>query len=143
MDELVSAGSITPEDRLEYRTRLRRAGYFFVPISEGELVAHLENSTVEDGKVVVTAELKAIRENILRVRMSDWLQLPKEAPWLTTVLTVFIRVLKSLWRTGADLSSATARSNWIVDQVTFAAGLTALGPSMATILLGLDGVSIS
>ncbi len=117
LDELVSAGSITPEDRLEYRTRLRRAGYFFVPVSEDELITHLANSTVEEGKVVETAELKAIRENILHVRMSDWLQLPKEAPWLTTILIVFIRVLKSLWRADADLSSVTARSNWIMDQV--------------------------
>ncbi len=30
---------------------------------------------------------------------------------------MFIRVLKSLWRAGADLSSTTARSNWIVGQV--------------------------
>ena len=30
---------------------------------------------------------------------------------------MFIRVLKSLWRAGAYLSSVTARSNWIVDQV--------------------------
>ena len=117
LDELVSAGSITTEDRLEYRTRLRRAGYFFIPVSEEELITHLANSTVEEGKVIETAELKAIRENILRVRMSDWLQLPKEAPWLTTVLIGFIRVLKSMWRADADLSSVTARSNWIMDQV--------------------------
>ena len=117
LDELVSAGSMTPEDRSEYRTRLRRAGYFFVPVSEDELITHLANSTVEEGKVVETAELKAIRENILRVRMSDWLQLPKEAPWLTTILIVFIRVLKSLWRADADPSKVMARSNWIMDQV--------------------------
>ena len=117
LDELVSAGSITPEDQLEHRTRLRRAGYFFVPVSEDELNAHLANSTVEEGNVIETAELKAIRENILQVRMSGWLQLPQEAPWLTTVLTVFIRVLKSMWRAGADLCSATAHSNWIMDQV--------------------------
>lgn len=117
IDALASAGSITPDDRLEYRTLLRRAGYFFVPVNDDELAHHLNASTVKDDKVIETAELKAIRENILRVRMSDWLQLPKEAPWLDTTLKVFIRVLKSLWRAGADLSSVTARSNWIVDQV--------------------------
>jgi hypothetical protein len=117
LDALASAGSITPDNRLEYRTLLRRAGYFFVPVSDDELVRHLNASTVKDEKVVEMAELKAIRENILRVRMSDWLQLPKEAPWLDTTLKVFIRVLKSLWKGGADLSSVTARSNWIVEQV--------------------------
>lgn len=117
LDALASAGSITPDNRLEYRTLLRRAGYFFVPVSEDELARHLNASAVKDEKVIEMAELKAIRENVLRVRMSDWLQLPKEAPWLDTNLKVFIRVLKSLWRAGADLSSATARSNWVVDQV--------------------------
>lgn len=117
LDALTSSGSINPDDRLEYRTLLRRAGYFFVPISDDELTTHLAVSTVKDDKVVETAELKAIRENILCVRMSNWLQLPKEAPWLDTTLKVFIRVLKSLWRAGADLSSVMARSNWILDQV--------------------------
>lgn len=117
LDALASAGSITPDDRLEYRTLLRRAGYFFVPISDDELTTHLAVSTVKDDNVVETAELKAIRENILSVRMSNWLQLPKEAPWLDMTLKVFILVLKSLWRAGSDLSSVTARSNWIVDQV--------------------------
>ncbi|MEE9585309.1 MAG: hypothetical protein V3W09_00220, partial [Nitrososphaerales archaeon] len=117
LDVLVSTGSITPEDRLEYRTLLRRAGYFFMPISDDELAGHLNASTVKDDKVIETAELKAIRENILRVRMSTWLQLPKEAPWLDMSLKVFIRVLKGLWRADADLSDVAVRSDWIMDQV--------------------------
>ncbi len=116
-DALVTAGSMTVDDRLECRTLLRRAGYFFVPVSDDELARHLNASTVMDDKVIETAELKAIRENILRVRMSEWLQLPKEAPWLDMTLRVFIRVLKRLWMPGADLSSVTVCSNWIVDQV--------------------------
>jgi hypothetical protein len=117
LDALTSVGSISPDDRLEYRTLLRRAGYFVVSISDDELIRHLNVSTVKDGRVIETAELKAIRENLLQVRMSDWLQIPKEAPWLDTTLKVLIRVLKSLWRDGADLSSITARSNWILNQV--------------------------
>jgi hypothetical protein len=115
VDALVSTGSITPEDRSEYRTLLRRAGYFFVPVSDGELAGHLNASTVKDNKVIETAELKAIRENFLRVRMSTWLQLPKEAPWLDMSLQVFIRVLKGLWRSDADLASVRARSDWIMN----------------------------
>lgn len=117
LDALASGGSITPEERLEYRTQLRRSGYFFVPVSDEELTIHLAASTIRNDEVIETAELKAIRENILRVRMSDWLQLPKEAPWLDTTLKVFIRVLKSLWVDGADFCSVTARSNWILDQL--------------------------
>ena len=64
-----------------------------------------------------TAELKAIRENILRVRMSDWLQLPKEDVWLETTLRVFVSVLRSLWTVDADIPSVTVLSNWILDQL--------------------------
>ncbi|WP_337288704.1 HNH endonuclease [Candidatus Methylomirabilis sp.] len=127
LDALVSTGSITPEDRLEYRALLRRAGYFFVPVSDDELAGHLNASTVKDNKVIETAELKAIRENILRVRMSAWLQLPKEAPWLDMSLKVFIRVLKGLWRADADLSSVRARSDWIMDQVDVRGWAQSLG----------------
>ena len=107
LDALTSAGTITLDDQLEYRTRLRRAGYFFVPVEENELTAHLSDSRIRDGKVIETAELKAIRENILRVRISDWLQVPNEAPWLSTTLGVFIRTLKALWVDDTDLSSVT------------------------------------
>lgn len=116
LDTLVASGSITPEARLEYRTLLRRAGYVFVPVTDEELSLHLHASTIKDGKVIETAELKAIRENILRVQMGTWLQLPKEEPWLSTLRNVFLRVLKDLWKSDADFSSVKAHSDWIIDQ---------------------------
>ena len=117
IDALVLTGSITPENQLEYRTRLRQAGYFFVPISDDELAHHLNVSIVEEDKIIETAELKAIRENILHVRMRAWLQIPKEAPWLDTIRKVFIRVLKGLWKADTDFASSRVRSDWIMDQI--------------------------
>lgn len=117
LDALADIGAISMDDRLECRTLLRRAGYVLVPVSDDELARHLNVSGVRDDLVVESAELKAIRENILRVRMSDWLQLPKEALWLDSTLKAFIRVLKCLWKDGANLADVTARSNWLVDQV--------------------------
>ena len=117
IDALVSTGSKTAEERLDYRIQLRQAGYFFVPVSEDELAYHLENSTVKNGGVDETAELKAIRENILCVRMSTWLQIPKEFPWLNTSLIEFSRVIKSLWKADADFSITRARSDWLMNQI--------------------------
>ena len=116
LDVLVATAAISGDERWEHRTRLRRAGYFFMPFGEDELSRYLNGSAVEDNQVIETAELKAIRENILRVRMSDWLQLPEEMPWLETTLKVFGRVLKSLWKEDAEVP-ATARSHWIADQI--------------------------
>ena len=117
IDTLVSTGAKTAEKRLEYRTRLRQAGYILVPVGEDELAHHLAASTVENNKVIETAELKAIRENILCVRMRNWLQLPKEIPWLDTSLMEFIRAIKGLWRDDSDFSSTKARSDWLVSQI--------------------------
>lgn len=118
LDALVSTGAITPGERLEYRTRLRRAGYLFVPVEEEELAHHLLGSAVRDNKVVETAELKAIRENILLARMTGWLQLPEESDWLFTTIRMLIRVLKTLWTaSGDELPDIEARSNWIAKQL--------------------------
>lgn len=117
LEALTVDNSITPEHRLEYRTILRRAEYLFMPVSDEELAHHLEASAVKDGRVIETAELKAIRENILCVRMRGWLQLPKEALWLQTLLRTFLRVLKGLWRSGADFADARARADWIIEQI--------------------------
>ena len=120
LDALAITGVISSasfRDRLEYRSFLRRTGFFFVPVDDEELLQHLNTSSVKDSRVVETAELKAIRENALQVRMGGWLQLPKEAPWLDGTLGAFTRVLKDLWKEGADLSIVRARSDWLVDQI--------------------------
>ena len=117
LDALVAADVISDDDRLEYRTQLRRAGYFFIPATIDELERFLQESTVVDGDLVETAELKAIRESVLRVRMCDWLRLPKEASWLDGTLKAFVRVLKNQWVDGGDIEEITARSNWLVKQM--------------------------
>ena len=117
IDALANAGAITSEDRLEHRTLLRRGGYAFITLDDTELTEHLESSTIRDGKVIETAELKAIRENALKVRMTTWLNLPREAGWLDALLKCFIRVLRSMWKPDADTSVAIARSDWILKQL--------------------------
>ena len=114
LDALVTTGVISASQCLEYRTQLRRAGYLFVPVEEEELAHHLRTSVVEEDKVVETAELKAIRENILLARMTGWLQLSGESDWLFATILMLIRVLKALWTmSGDELSDIEVRSNWI------------------------------
>ncbi|MBX3615914.1 PIN domain-containing protein [Nitrosomonas sp.] len=117
LDTLVAAGVLSNDDRLEHRTRLRQAGYCFIPVTADELQRCLSKSSVSDGRVIETAELKAIRESILRIRMSDWLQLPEEVPWLDSTLKAFVQALKNLWIDGIDIEEITTRSNWLVDQI--------------------------
>ncbi|MEQ9488733.1 MAG: HNH endonuclease [Alphaproteobacteria bacterium] len=131
LDGLVSAGAITPDQRMEYRTLLRRAGYFFIPVSDEELTQHLNACSVADGELGETAELKAIRENLLRVRMSDWLQLPKEAPWIDATIRAFTFVMRGQWKSGADLARVKVISDWIVDQIDIRGWAHRLGADVA------------
>jgi len=117
LETLVAIRSITFEKGLEHRTRLRRAAYFLVPISENELTTHLKASAIRDNKLIENAELKAIRENLLRVRMSSWLQTPKDLLWLDTSIQVLVQVLRESWRTGADIATVRCQSDWIVSQL--------------------------
>ncbi len=131
LDALVVDGNLSDEDRLEHRTRLRRAGYFFVPVTVEELDRCLKESTFSKGEIVETAELKAIRESVLRVRMSAWLRLPEETPWLDGTLKAFIHVLRNLWRDKADIGEVTALSNWIVEQIDVRGWAHSLAPESA------------
>lgn len=117
LDSMVKSGVISVDDRLEYRTRLRRSGYIFVPVSEEELEHCLKDSPIADEAVIETAELKAIRESVIRIRMCDWLTLPEEVPWLDGMTKVFICVLRNLWQDGTNIGEATTRSNWLVEQL--------------------------
>ena len=137
LDALETAGSITPIERLEYRTKLRRAGYFFVPVSDDELTYHLNTATVSDEKLNETAELRAIRESVDQVRMSDWLQLPKEAAWPDMTEKAFVRALRNLWRVDAELPGVKVRSNWIVDQLNIENGDIILSGGRGPLILVL------
>jgi hypothetical protein len=135
LDGLALAGVITPDHRLESRTLLRRGGYFFIPVGDDELTQHLRASSVSGGKLSETAELKAIRENLLRVRMSEWLQLPKEAPWLDSTIKVFVAVLRRIWKSGTDIATIKTLSDWIVDQIDIRGWIHRLGPDVGNDIL--------
>ena len=117
LDILESSGVISEGERFEYRTLLRRAGYLFMPVGEDELLQYLNDSPVQEGKIIETAELRAIRESVLRVRMSDWLQIEDDGPWLDAVVTGFVRVLKDLWKDGGDINKLRVCSDWIAGQI--------------------------
>lgn len=76
----------------------------------------VQKAPVVDGKLIETAELKAVRESILVAQLSDSLQSPKEAVWLDTISLCFIETIKAQWPDGIDEAMAIARSNWLLEQ---------------------------
>lgn len=100
----------------EYVTALRRAGFAFVPLRAEELSALVARTSVLNGRMIETAELKAIRENLLLVRMSESLAWPKEQTWLGNMALAFAATIKAQWVDGVDEVAARARSDWLLEQ---------------------------
>ena len=117
LSTLRSNDLISSEVLSGYLTLLRRAGYVFVAIPRMELSGQLKSAPVKSGRLVETAELKAIRESILSTRMSDWLRLPKEEAWLRTTMETLGGALTELWETTADIADAPIRADWLFNHM--------------------------
>lgn len=135
MDSLVSLGVLSDNELIEYRTRLRRAGYLFIPLVDAELERFLDESNVVKETISETAELKAVRDSILRARMSQWLQMPKENYWLDTTTKTFIRALRNSWVKEKNIDKVLARSNWLINQIDVRGWAHSLGPEIGDNLI--------
>jgi hypothetical protein len=113
--DLLRSFHFTESERTELVTALRRNGFCFVPVAGDDLNRMLSPSLVHDEKVVENAELKALRESLLIARMSDSLQVLKEAPWLDNVMRVLVDAVRLQWKDGVDVVRARARSNWLLE----------------------------
>jgi hypothetical protein len=116
-DVLTAQNHDASQQQQEYLTNMRRAGLALVPVKAAELAVLVEQAPVYDGVLTETAELKAVRETLLLVRMSAGLQLSNEGFWLDNVFIAFIETIKSQWRPDIDELIARARSNWLLEQI--------------------------
>ena len=114
LNVLVERGSISEHRRQEALTTLRRANFTLTPLTAAELNTLIAASTISEEMLEETAELKAIRESVQRVRMSKMLQAPKELAWLNGVTQACQDCLKEQWKDGLDEETAIARSDWLL-----------------------------
>ena len=118
LSSLTAGGLISEEREFEARNALLRSGFSLFPLSKKEISHHLSNCRITDSRLVETAEVKAIRENIQKLQMSGYLQIPKELAWFNCTLLALMSVLKDQWKEqNQDLSRAAAVSNWILSIV--------------------------
>ncbi len=114
MDDLDGRQLISAEDLFSRRTYLRQAGYQLVSVTVDELLHHLGNAPLKDGQVVETAELRAIRESLLKGRMSKMLQIPLETPWLHQTMGSVMGCIKQLWKIKTERAEAMSYSEWLL-----------------------------
>ena len=113
LDLLHAAGGMDKLQRDHARTRARQIGLLFCPIDGPELFDFIATCEVREGEVVESAELKAIRENVLLSRLSNALLIPQEMPWLQRLQEAGTFAIKKLWVTYGDSDATRGRSTWI------------------------------
>ena len=108
---------ISRSEVVEAVTTLRRAGFVLVPHTENELIDLVRAAPVLDGALSETAELRAIRESILRVRMTDVLQLPHEHAWLGGLHLALVHAIRAQWSESISEPESRARSTWLLSLI--------------------------
>jgi hypothetical protein len=107
-------GAIAPEQLTESMTVLRQSGALLVPHRDGEIESLLRAAPAVGGDLQETSELRAIRESVTRMRMTDVLQLPNEGEWIDTLTRQLIAALRAQWNETIPDDEARARSNWML-----------------------------
>ena len=116
IDMLVGRGCLETVQRDLLRTKLREAGFVLVPVTEDEIVRFLQASTVVDGRVNETAELKAIRSNLQMMRVHGWFHQSVDYRWMNCVFTTIARAMPKLWTLEMDRERTMAYSYWLRQQ---------------------------
>ncbi|UGA51572.1 MULTISPECIES: hypothetical protein [Dickeya] len=108
-------GHISKEQKLDVRTSLRELGIEFVSISYEELEYHINQSVMLDGEFKPTRQLGLLRENLLLIRISGLVQLPRDAQWLNETMKTIANTIRAQWSTDIPLELSCARSCWLYE----------------------------
>lgn len=116
--------------RADFPTRLREAGYLFVPVNSAELLGELRGTRIVGDRLEETAVLRGIRSEFALVRESGCLRWPDESPWLLSVVEACAEAVEGVWRLGSEPEDAMARADWVNDLLN-ADGWRLLAPAGA------------
>jgi hypothetical protein len=95
--------------------KLRQAGFAFIPIPLEELKWSLDNARWDqDGFLIESAEMRVMRQILMRIRSLDMLVLPEESAFLEQIQLGCVIVIRNLWLDeSASIEKAIKLSNWI------------------------------
>ena len=114
LQHLVKNEYITHESHWSARHKLRAGGFFFIPFDADELAHWMKVASVEDGRLAEGAEIRAIRQSLVR---SYNLGLTNSAEMFALHIEVqktCMSVIRSLWNDETLLMKTTAvLSDWI------------------------------
>jgi hypothetical protein len=110
-----SQNVITENHRYEKLRRLRRSGFILVPVELDELEKYLRGAKFDqEGHLIESAELRIVRQTLMRIRSLDIVQQPMENAFLDRLRLGSIIVIRQLWQDN-DISAehAVALTDWV------------------------------
>ncbi|MCL6729191.1 tetratricopeptide repeat protein [Sphingomonas hankyongi] len=118
LSRLAAAGRIEPGRLETMRDRLRRAGAAFVPVDAMELERLVDEAAVDTSadppRLLETAELRALRENVRLIQARGWFDPKKDGPWLNQLHIAAADALAAQWRDVVRDDERAARSEWLL-----------------------------
>jgi hypothetical protein len=115
LEHLEEQHVIGAEEKQEAFHKLRQAGYALVPISPEEVERYLRQAGLDqDGQLVERAELRVLRQTLMRIRSLDMVELPTEARFLEKLQLGSLIVIRHFWADEAmPVEQAAVLSDWV------------------------------
>ena len=113
--QLEADGSIDTAKKWSTLHRLRCAGFALLPLDLEELEHRLRGASLDDaGSLIETAELRVLRQTLMRIRSLDMVTQPLETRFLDNLRLVCVLAIRRIW--GDDsvpAERAVAVSDWV------------------------------
>jgi hypothetical protein len=116
LHDFTCAGLLTDAQRWHVHHVLRSRGFVCIPLELEELESYLAGTEpdVATGALRERAELRALRENLQRLRSTTILQQPAETPYLDRLrITGFVAIRKLWVDATVPTATAVAWTDWI------------------------------
>lgn len=112
---LESQGVLDSRKRRSALHQLREAGFVLVSIETAELDALLRAARFDqEERIIESAELRVLRQAIMRIRSLDLVNIPLEEPFLGRLQLTGVQVIRRLWQDGSLSPEQTASlSDWV------------------------------
>jgi hypothetical protein len=120
-------GELDEHDYYNLLQRLRESDFRYIPLDESELVHHLKDARIVNGRVVESDALSALRcyyssclldKEILQLGSpeGDAPNPHSELPFVVQVINAAANAIAAVWADdNADVESTTARADWILN----------------------------
>lgn len=124
---LQARGELDEHDYYDLKQRLRESDFRYIPLDENEILHHLRQARIENGRVVETDALSSLRRYYASCLLDkDILQLASpggstpnphsELPFVVHVIDAAADAIAGVWADErADVDTATARADWLLN----------------------------